>query len=396
MTLRNTWHLAAVSCITAVSCTSAAPATQATNDFIISSETFTIEPSKERYVCYSKTLTEDVLIDHYEVKARPGVHHIFFSKTDTPEPEGVSECNALYRKTWQPLFLVGKGDAHLTVPDGSAQELKKGTQLVLQLHLLNATKEPLQDKVSIVMRRSNATKYAPVGIYAFGSMDFQLPPLQVGTVVNDCVLPKDVDIYAQFAHMHLLGTSLKFETGTSEADLKTQFEATPYNFDNQAIVEKRFQLTKGTFTRTTCTYQNSTKETVEFGESSLSEMCFMIGFATGVSLGADGCVKVAKTEPGDYPPNPAAGKCGEQIPTSTGIGEKCTKGGNECKSGLSCTLDQSQTPEGSPGFCFKIGCATSAECGGGFNTCCAPKEAGGLINVCMPEACRAPTCAPKN
>src|SRR6266511_2381136 len=77
-----------------------------------------------------------------------------------------------------------------------------------------------------------------------------------------------------------------------------------------------------------------------------------------------------------------------------GVGAPCTKGGNECKTGLSCSADQAQSSGTGPGFCLKIGrCTTNADCGGGDATCCAPAEGGGAIKICIPESCRPSTCA---
>ncbi|MGE0326967.1 MAG: hypothetical protein AB7S68_31880, partial [Polyangiaceae bacterium] len=139
----------------------------------------------------------------------------------------------------------------------------------------------------------------------------------------------------------------------------------------------------------------STPGDIGFGESSNDEMCFLVGFAKN-RTSLDGCLTFGGGGDldGGVPPDPDAGVCGEQQENSSGIGRACSKGGGECASGQVCSSDQGQTPDGSPGFCLKIGCSATADCGGGGATCCAPAEGGGVIKICVPEACRPADCIP--
>ena len=103
------------------------------------------------------------------------------------------------------------------------------------------------------------------------------------------------------------------------------------------------------------------------------EMCYLVGYIRGKE-GAFGCQSLATDVDAGAPSD--AGPPNACMPTenAAGVGAPCTKGGNECKTGLSCSLDQSQTPDGGVGFCLRIGgCTTTADCGGGDATCCAPQ-----------------------
>lgn len=94
-----------------------------------------------------------------------------------------------------------------------------------------------------------------------------------------------------------------------------------------------------------------------------------------------------------YRVDASAGTCGEHAINSVGIGAACNKGGGECEPGTLCSADQS-SKGGEIGICIMIGCNFTRACGG--VTCCASAEAGGIINICIPEACCAPDCAPKD
>ena len=41
---------------------------------------FELEAGKERYLCFTKTLEEDMVIDGYQTEGLPYVHHLIFSR----------------------------------------------------------------------------------------------------------------------------------------------------------------------------------------------------------------------------------------------------------------------------------------------------------------------------
>jgi hypothetical protein len=348
---------------------------------------FDIEPGQERFLCYAKTLEEDAVVDAFRYTARPGVHHLVFARTTAPEPEGFSECDVLFRPTWQPLFIATTADAQLQVPEGAANVMPAGTQLLIQLHLLSTQERTIRDRTVVQMSRSPLAEPEPAGIFAFGSTRVLLPPKQTTTLQSTCTVSRDVDLFAMLAHMHYLGSALRLEMGPSEAALETVYVRDPYDFDNQELDLLPLTIPSGYVTRTSCTFDNTRDEEVGFGESSLTEMCFAIGFAVGVQ-GAGGCIETGSGE--EFPRDPAAGECADVVPNQLGVGAPCTEGGGECAATLSCSADVRPTENGQ-GTCIRLGCTDAADCGGGSASCCSV----GLTDICIPEACRPLTCAPK-
>jgi len=371
-----------------------------TGSFTLTTDSFTVPAGAEEYLCYAQTLTEDLAVDQFTYDTTPVVHHMLVARTLAPEPNGLSVCNVLFKTSWVPLFGAGKGDASLVAPSGNGYVLPKGTQMLFQLHLLNTTTSAVTEKATVRMGLSPTPNPSPVGIYAFGTEAITLPPHQTTSIVNDCTTSDDVEAFEWYPHMHQLGTAISLQVGTSANDLKTVYEQGPWNFNDQHMDAKSIHIPAGSFTRTTCTYTNPGADTVSFGETSADEMCYLVSFVTNPTTSLNGCVNQTPPSDGgtgdggppDYPTNPDAGACGAQTANSKGIGAACTQGGNECASGLTCSLDQGSSP---PGFCLEIGsCKTSADCGGGGATCCAPAEGGGLIDICIPEACRPTDCKP--
>jgi len=77
------------------------------------------------------------------------------SRALVPEPDGCSECPELLRTTWMPIFAAGAGANELRLPAGVAHRIASGSQLVMQLHLLNATKDPIIDAPELTLEPSH-------------------------------------------------------------------------------------------------------------------------------------------------------------------------------------------------------------------------------------------------
>jgi hypothetical protein len=385
--------LLALTSLVVAGCSTPEDSTPAATTFTFTTDEVVVPAGAEKYLCYAKTLDRDLVVDRFSFKQTAAVHHLLLAKNTVPDPEGLSECDVLFKASWIPLFGAGNGDATLEAPAGSGHVIPKGTQLLIQLHLLNASAADVKEPISVDMREAANPKVAPIGLYAFGTNDISLAPSKHGQIVNDCTVEKDLDLFAWWPHMHRLGTKLTLSIGPDEASLKEVYRIDPWNFDDQGMTATPLHIPKGSFSRVTCEYDNSTTEAVTFGESSNDEMCFLNTFVTNATEELDGCVYLKPVGTDPVPPDPAAGTCGEQKTNMLGIGAPCTKGGGECNAGLSCSMDQGSEP---PGFCLKIGgCNVTADCGGEWATCCAPKEAGGLLNICIPEACRPADCIPK-
>lgn len=239
---------------------------------------FDLEPGKERYLCFTKTLEEDVVIDGYTTVGKPYVHHMLFAKSRVPAEVGVRECNQAFDSTWDPIFAAGAGTAEIDFPKGAGHKLAKGTQLVVQLHLLNFESTPVKGKVAIEMRKSSTVDPIPVVNYYWGNPLVNLPPKQISSLRSDCTVPSTVKLIAGLPHMHTLGKSMRVEVGSSESTLKEVFKRDPFSFHNQKIDPLNLEIPAGSLTRVTCEWNNTTDQTVKYGESTRDEMCYFIGF----------------------------------------------------------------------------------------------------------------------
>lgn len=254
---------------------------EATEELVFRTGDVELAPGQESYTCFAASLDEDVVIDGFSKGAQGFVHHIQFSRTLVPEPDGFSECDLLFKYTWVPLFLTGAGKSELRLDEGVGHKLAKGTQLVVQLHILNAGSEPVKEPVEIRMHRSSAENPTGVSPYVIGSTKIALEPRQAGQVTNTCTVENPVELVAVFPHMHMKGRKLKVEIGREEDAMAPLYERDPYDFDDQHMENVKYGFAAGDKLRITCDYMNDSDQVAGFGESTHDEMCFLIGFALG-------------------------------------------------------------------------------------------------------------------
>src|SRR5262249_61573446 len=135
-------------------------------------------PGKGSYTCFAATLDKDEVIDGFVKSAQPFVHPAQFVVAILPEPEGITECKDQFKLTWLPIFLAGNGASELRFDEGVGQALGAGTQLVLQMHLLNTSTTAVKQPVEIRMHRSSSRNPTPVAPWAIGSAALHVQPRQ--------------------------------------------------------------------------------------------------------------------------------------------------------------------------------------------------------------------------
>lgn len=252
---------------------------------------FTIPANSEKYVCYTSDAADELAIDRVQYQQTQGVHHVLLVTPIAREQDGQFECDVLIKQTWVPVFANGTGTNDLKTPDGSAFKIKKGAQILLQLHLLNASAQEIKGTARVDLHKSSQTGLVSAGIYAFGTQVIDLPANKATTITNDCAMDKDVKMFAGFPHMHQLGKKMAFFAGKDAASMTKQFSIDSWSFGEQAIYPMPLSLHKGDATRLECTYDNTTSKDVTFGEHTANEMCYFITFIAPYDA-LDGCVRL--------------------------------------------------------------------------------------------------------
>lgn len=319
-------------------------------------------------LCTKQLIEEDIYVSAIRPVHPEGTHHTLIALGDE-----TSNCtDAVFSGL---IYAAGVGSQGLELPEGVAMKLPKGKYLDLGLHLYNTSDTPLSgtSAIEVVKMKPEDVRYESEAVLA-GPFNISIPPGGT-TLSGDCTLAADQTMFALFPHMHQLGTHLK-TTLTVSGETRVIHDA-PYDFNEQVQIplDPVIPMKAGDVINTECTYVNPTANTVGFGESSDTEMCFSLFFrypAQGVGFcgGTGGGSGI--TIPGPACAQPGA--TGNEL----GIGKECTKGGAQCPAGSICLADF--VGGEFPNFCT-TSCASDTDCGTGA-TC-----QGSSQKVCIPTAC---------
>ena len=270
-------------------CSSARNASVAASDAGTSASAFSLlaegdwqlDAGSEGYFCVRKTVTEDTWIAGFRPISPVGTHHTVLSvdgmtgDAGAPKPDGVTQCEAV---TLGSVLLGGSGvgTAPYVFPVGVAVKIPKGKQILLNLHVFNASSETLRGTSGIEAMKVDASDVVHEAelVEAGKVIGLTVPPGS-STQTGTCTLRGDVTVFSVGPHMHRLGTHMMTRAVPVSGPPTTLIDR-DYSFDDQSFdfLDQPVNLHAGDTIEVNCSYQNPQAITVGFGQSTRDEMCF--------------------------------------------------------------------------------------------------------------------------
>lgn len=261
------------------------------NVIALKTNTYTLEPGQEKYMCYTMNLPEDRNISVYEIAPvyGKGVHHTFFAWTLIPEEEAEFECPVLFETTWIPLYLGGVATTPLQLPEGAGFKLEGGQQLLVQLHLQNTTFETIEDTTTINLHAvDDDESIVPAGIFGLDNRVIDVAPNAKGVKTSmQCEATRDMEVFASLPHMHKSGRHIELSRDGDSEPLYSH----EWNFDDQPMLDVKTNIKKGDMLNLSCTHDNVLDSHIGYGESSDNEMCATVLYYTPFER-LDGCITI--------------------------------------------------------------------------------------------------------
>jgi hypothetical protein len=258
------------------------------------SEDWTLPSGTEQFHCVKLTTTTDLWISGLRPIAPLGTHHTVLAFGDPDGPDGTTTCGQTFALGSTVLYASGVGTEALELPDGVAVNVPAGKQILLNLHLFNATGDSLSGHsgISITTLAPGAVTSEAGVILAGKAIGLQVPP-GVSTSTGTCTVPTATQLYAIMPHMHQLGTHMKVTRRDDTSSRVLLDEAYSFGDQRYRMVSPIEPAAAGDTMSIECTYDNPGSTTVTFGESTTDEMCFAITYTipriTG-TLGSAFCV----------------------------------------------------------------------------------------------------------
>ncbi len=233
-----------------------------------------LQPGSEGYRCVTRTVPEEVYIAAFSPLSPNGTHHTVVVVNRTPSgPDGVSVCGVLGGGELR-LQGAGAGTEPSEMPPGVAMKVGAGTQLMMNLHLFNATDSVLRGTSGMRIKRLKKEQVkSEAEVRLIGPLSLQIPR---GRVVQrgGCAMTRAATVFSVSPHMHQLGVHAKVIARRASGGDEVLYDAA-YDFGHQYVYSiDEVQLAAGDRIDVECTYLNTTDHVVGWGDSSLSEMCF--------------------------------------------------------------------------------------------------------------------------
>jgi hypothetical protein len=226
------------------------------------------------YKCVRIRVDNDMWISGFRAAAPLGTHHTVLTISPAAARLGDYDCDPGTLDS-QMLYASGVGTDDLLFPPGVAMHLAAGTFINLNLHLFNATDNPLADHSGVlvkVVQRADVVHEADMMFS--GTFSINIPnDGERHTAAGGCTAPTDWHIFTLWPHMHQTAVHQTWtitRDGTPTALLDDDFL-----FEEQRNYPIADTLVRrGDRIDTVCTYINNTKTVMTWGDGSDREMCF--------------------------------------------------------------------------------------------------------------------------
>jgi hypothetical protein len=228
---------------------------------------FTVDLAKKRHVIG--------LAPHVDNKAV--VHHILLFQTNQAVSPTPKPCSAFGSASWRLISGWAPGGQPLVVPAEAGFPEEQGkTHWVAQIHYHNGKQLPgLQDQSGYDLCTTEDLRPNDADVMAPGSINFTIDPFSKLSLTCDHKFTeaKSIHVFGASPHMHTLGTAMS-TVKISGNVMQTVHDQPSFDFQSQLNYPVSVDVGYGDTLRTRCVWQNTTPNTVHFGENTEDEMCF--------------------------------------------------------------------------------------------------------------------------
>ncbi|HEY4177201.1 MAG TPA: hypothetical protein VGM90_10230 [Kofleriaceae bacterium] len=268
-----------------------------------------LEPGQEDTKCVLMRLPNaaEIKVHKFHNHLSQQSHHLIVYKDDMDtteqlEPFKCQPFTGALNSTGMiaPIMITQKQDDLLELPNDVGYTFAATQMIKLEMHYIN-TQDTAQDANATVEFQvaDPTTVHQEANILFIGDADITIPAGQSETLDAFFTVPytkislKDSKIFAITGHTHKLGTNMTVAVGTSKTDTAptSVYAPTPFSWSEPETTrhDPEFSVPDGGGFKFSCSWQNTTNQQVNFGESANNEMCFFWAYYYP-SQGAKVCI----------------------------------------------------------------------------------------------------------
>ena len=229
----------------------------------------------EDYRCIRIAVEEDLYITDFRALSPNGTHHTVLTVADGGTLGEDDNCGAGTLDS-EMLFASGVGTDDLSFPDGVAIKIAAGRTIHLNLHLFNTQPSGSIDGRSGILVKTvpSVTPDKEAEMFFAGTFLISIPANSTGNASGNCDFDAASTLLAYWPHMHQYGTHQRVTLTIDGVQQVLHDEAFDFNEQTNYRLDPEIQVSAGDNIAVTCTYNNTSNQTVTFGDSSEQEMCF--------------------------------------------------------------------------------------------------------------------------
>jgi hypothetical protein len=212
-------------------------------------------------------------------------HHFVLSMVENPAEteQALFECPPFRAPlVGAPLTVTQKSEENIVLPDGVGYAIAPNQLLHLELHYINPdsdTSDVTAEAELYPLAGDEPVQQA--GFLVVGNLNISIPPRSEhssGDVF--AAQPPGLEAahyYALTGHTHRFGTSVRVGVAdTMAADTTWLYKPQTFDWDAPPVeyLDPPVQVPEGGGFRLRCDWNNPTDQTITYGESALTEMCF--------------------------------------------------------------------------------------------------------------------------
>jgi hypothetical protein len=254
-------------------------------------EAFPIQPNFEREIYVRKNLgnTEEVYLTGFEMKARPGTHHLIaykFLDDDLPPMNVMYDQNmpnnTLSLRSFRnsvPLLQSPAASYQFSVPNGYGLKVPANASFFMNSHYFNKTNEIRFGEIFMNFFTAPASSVNQLlDVEYYGNDTFVLEPNEEKTVVSDFIMEKKTVIPMMVSHYHKRGRQFDVQIIGGSRNGEIIYSSTYYENPVVETFDTPLVFEAGEGIRTIVKYNNDTDRQISFGITSEDEMNIIICF----------------------------------------------------------------------------------------------------------------------
>jgi hypothetical protein len=256
-------------------------------EFVITIGDWTMAPGKETTRCIQKRLgnTQAIMVRSITTQLSEGSHHLIIYRSNADdeilEPQVCQPFVETLGGATVPLMVTEIPEETLRFPEGTGIELAANQMIRIEAHYLNYFPNDIVAHADITFEAyAETSTVEKVDMLFFGHGNIYLAPGEEHTSDwHYFDVPNGAKVFALTGHTHAYGTLVEIRTAAGLNDPGEQIYPGEKPFVwSEAPIEQfdpPFEFDSGRGLQMRCSWKNTSKMPVYFGQSAKDEMCFL-------------------------------------------------------------------------------------------------------------------------